>query len=54
MKVTQKHEDMLNKVCKAFKFTDLNDTNTVITSAEAKEAGKLLKKFKADILDLYP
>ena len=54
MKATQKHEEMLDRVCKGFKFTGSNDTGTIITRDEAAKAGKLLKELKKDILEIYP
>ena len=42
MKISQKQIELLDTVCRAFQFEGYNDTKTIITRAEAKEAGNLL------------
>ena len=47
MKISHKQIELLDVVCKGFQFKGYNDTKTIITRAEAKEAGNLLKQLKA-------
>jgi len=54
MKISQKQIELLDTVCRGFKFKGPTDTDTVIGRAEAKEAGILLKKLKEDIISNYP
>ena len=54
MKISHKQIELLDVVCKGFQFKGYNDTKTIITRAEAKEAGNLLKELKEEILLNYP
>ena len=54
MKISDKQIELLDIICKGFKFRSYNDTKTIITRAEAKEAGNLLKQLKGEILLNYP
>ena len=54
MKISDKQIELLDTVCKGFQFNGYKDTKTIITRAEAKKAGSLLKKLKEEIIKNYP
>ena len=54
MKVTGKQLELLDKVCKGFKFKNSSDSETTITRVEAIKAGKVIQRLKDEILQHYP
>ena len=54
MKITKRHNDLLDKVCKAFHFHDASDTTTVISRNDAVAAIPVILSLKQQLLKEYP
>ena len=54
MKITEQQLELLDTVCKGFKFKSSSDSETTITRLEAIKAGKVIQRLKDQILQHYP
>ncbi len=53
MKVTTEHKKLANKVCRAFTFKNIEDSDTIITVKQAEEAMEEVQKLKPELLNMF-
>lgn len=54
MKITERHERILDLLCQSFSFASSSDRHTVITKEQCKKPTQTILELKSEILRLYP
>jgi hypothetical protein len=54
MKITERHEQIIDLICKSFHFASSTDRQTVITKQHCSRPTKTIQRLKEEILNMYP
>ena len=54
MKITKRHEQLLDLLCQSFEFKSSADRHTIITKEHCKKPTQTIQQLKREILQIYP
>ena len=54
MKITERHERILDLICQSFNFASSSDRHTIITKDHCRKPTQTILQLKNEILRLYP